>query len=404
MRQGGRIRVMIADDTHEIRESLADLVRSDPSLELVGTARDAQEAVELVRTGRPDVALLDVKMPAGGGPRAAREIRDRYPGTRTVALSAYEDRTSVFEMLQAGACGYVVKGIPNQVLETIYRTADGQATLSDQVARHVVTELSTNLQREAAERDVRMARTSQIRRILSQDLIRIVLQPIVHLGSGTMSGAEALARFDLPPDRPPDLWFREAESVGLAAELETAAVRAALAALPLLPPDAYLSINVSPGAVLVPAIQRMIGEEVGRRVVLEMTEHIGIQDYDGVNAALMAFRERGVRIAIDDAGAGFASLRHILRLAPEVIKLDISLIQHIDADPVRRALARSLMAFAEEIGAAVVAEGIETPEQLATLRALGASHGQGYVLSCPTEIAAWPPAIGTGTPWWTAAG
>jgi DNA-binding NarL/FixJ family response regulator len=113
MRQGGRIRVMIADDTHEIRESLADLVRSDPSLELVGTARDAQEAVELVRTGRPEVALLDVKMPAGGGPWAAREIRDRYPGTRTVALSAYEDRTSVFEMLQAGACGYVVKGIPN---------------------------------------------------------------------------------------------------------------------------------------------------------------------------------------------------------------------------------------------------------------------------------------------------
>src|SRR5262245_13187310 len=105
-----RIRVMIADDEPILREALADLIAAEPSLELVGEAGDAEQAIALARARRPDVALLDVKMPAGGGPRAAREIRTCAPQTRIVALSAYDDRGSVLQMVECGAVGYLVKG------------------------------------------------------------------------------------------------------------------------------------------------------------------------------------------------------------------------------------------------------------------------------------------------------
>ena len=117
--------------------------------------------------------------------------------------------------------------------------------------------------------------------------------------------------------------------------------------------------------------------------MLELTEHAGIADYNELAEALAPLRESGVRLSVDDAGAGFASLRHILNLRPDIIKLDIGLIRGIDADPARRALASALVGFAAEIGAVIVAEGIETPDELATLCALRVTYGQGYHLARP---------------------
>jgi len=380
------IRVMLADDAVEIRESIAELVRSDPTLELVGIARDADEAIALALQARPEVALLDVKMPGGGGPRAVREIRQGSPGTRMVALSAYEDRSSVLEMLRAGASGYVVKGAGGQVLETIHRTARGQTTLSEQVAHHVVAELSAKLEREGRERAERQEAMRQVRRAISGGALRMVFQPIVQLDSRQVWGMEALARFDLEPHRTPDRWFADADTMGLRDEMEVAAVRLALEALPLIDEGTCLSVNVSPRTVISRALEDFIDSERGPRVVFEITEHVHIPDYEALNTSLGVFRSRGVRVAIDDAGAGFASLRHILQVAPDVIKLDLSLTQNIHADPARRSLTKSLIAFAEEIGAMAVAEGIETQEQLDTLQSLGASHGQGYFLGRPGEL------------------
>jgi signal transduction histidine kinase len=169
-----RIRVLIAEDETAVREALADLVSSDTSMEVVGAARDADEAIELAREQKPDVALLDVKMPGGGGPRAAREIRLHSPQTHVVALSAYEDRRTVLEMLRAGVVGYIVKGTSSEeILYTIRRSMRGQGSLSVEVTADVIHELATLLDRsETLARELQeLNRTkSELIQILSHEL------------------------------------------------------------------------------------------------------------------------------------------------------------------------------------------------------------------------------------------
>ncbi len=143
-----RIRVLIAEDEPAVRDAMADLVSSDPSMDVIGTAADAEEAIQLARAEKPDVALVDVKMPAGGGPRATREIRRDSPQTQVVALSAYEDRRTVLEMLRAGVVGYVVKGTSaEEILYTIRRSMRGQGSLSVEITADVIHELASLLER-----------------------------------------------------------------------------------------------------------------------------------------------------------------------------------------------------------------------------------------------------------------
>jgi EAL domain-containing protein (putative c-di-GMP-specific phosphodiesterase class I) len=126
---------------------------------------------------------------------------------------------------------------------------------------------------------------------------------------------------------------------------------------------------------------------VGRRIVLEITEHAPVEDYGDLERALAPLREGGLTVAIDDAGAGFASLRHILRLRPDIIKVDKTLTQGIEFDSSKRALARALITFARDIGAEIVAEGIETSSEQAALHALGVRYGQGYHIGRPAPLA-----------------
>jgi signal transduction histidine kinase len=169
-----RIRVLIAEDESAVREALADLVSSDPDMDVVGTAADAQEAIDIAIREQPDVALVDVKMPAGGGPRAAREIRHGSPQTHVVALSAYEDRRTVLEMLRAGVVGYVVKGTSaDEILYTIRRSMRGQGSLSVEVTADVIHELAGLLERsEDLTRELQeLNRTkSELIQILSHEL------------------------------------------------------------------------------------------------------------------------------------------------------------------------------------------------------------------------------------------
>ncbi|MEX1047453.1 MAG: ATP-binding protein [Actinomycetota bacterium] len=142
------IEVLIAEDEGAVRQALAELVESDSGMRVAGTAADAEEAIQLADRIHPDVALVDVKMPGGGGPRAAREIRERSPETHVVALSAYEDRRTVLEMLRAGVVGYIVKGTPaEEILYTIRRSMKGQGSLSVEVTGDVIQELAILLER-----------------------------------------------------------------------------------------------------------------------------------------------------------------------------------------------------------------------------------------------------------------
>ena len=210
-------------------------------------------------------------------------------------------------------------------------------------------------------------------------------QPVVALDSRTVAGYEALTRFsqsngDLTG---PIVAFAAAARVGLGLELEIVTLRAALAAATVLPPEAFVSLNVSPELLLSGRLAELLAGET-REVVLEITEHVAISDYVALRRSLIGLGTR-VRLAVDDAGAGFASFRHILELAPDFVKLDIDLVRGIDADPARQALVAGMTHFATDRGLHLIAEGIETKAELTTLRGLGLEFGQGYLLGRPRD-------------------
>jgi EAL domain-containing protein (putative c-di-GMP-specific phosphodiesterase class I) len=224
------------------------------------------------------------------------------------------------------------------------------------------------------------ARTERIRDAIDSGQPTIHLQPIHRLDDGTPVGAEALARFRGTVRRPPNLWFDEASEAGLGVDLELAAIAQAIAVLPYVPAGQYLSINASPSCALSPRLDPLLEAIGDRDVVLEITEHSRVEDYAALKARLRALRGR-VRIAIDDVGAGYAGLRHIIALEPDILKLDISLTRDVHRDPAKRALAVALVSFAAQIGARIVAEGIECSEERRVLRELGIINGQGWLFS-----------------------
>lgn len=257
------------------------------------------------------------------------------------------------------------------------------------VVEHVVASITDVTSRHAGrllEARQREERQRRVAAVLAGDGLSIVYQPIVDLASGRVVGAEALSRFSGAPPRPPDVWFADADELGLGPDLELTAIRLALRGIEQLPEGAYLSVNLSPSTLVSPEFRSLVDSHCMERVVLELTEHAGIEDYDLLRASLDNLRGRGARLAVDDAGAGFASLRHILNLRPDIIKLDRALVRDVDRDPARRALASSLLTFGRDIDAVIVAEGIETAKELDTLRALDIQYGQGYHLGRPCAL------------------
>lgn len=380
------IRILIADDEPALREALADLLSHEDGVVLVGEAGDADQAIELADSRHPDVALVDVSMPAGGGARAAREIIRVSPETRVIALSAFEDRPTVLAMLRAGAVGYLVKGTASDdLLGSIAKVFEGGASLSADLIDGIVDELSSQLRRMEIESDHVVARRGEIDRFLSGNGVTMVYQPIVELRSRRIVGLEALARFHALPLRPPNEWFAEAVQLELGVQLELMAIRNAMAGLAQIPQDAYLSVNCSPRAAMSPELVTVLGGHATRMVV-EITEHEAIEDYAELATTLGDLRGLGLRVAIDDAGAGFASLRHTLLLRPDIVKVDTSLTRDIDGDRAKRALTSALVSFSDEMGIDIIAEGIETAEELETLVSLGVPFGQGFFLGKPGPL------------------
>jgi EAL domain-containing protein (putative c-di-GMP-specific phosphodiesterase class I)/CheY-like chemotaxis protein len=210
-------------------------------------------------------------------------------------------------------------------------------------------------------------------------------QPIVATRDGTVAGVEALARFR--DGRPPDVWFAEATRAGAHVDLELLAVRRALEGAKALPEDVYVAVNVSPTTAVSPALADLI-LAAGTPVLLELTEHEEVADDAVLSAALRPLRLAGVRLAADDTGSGYAGLTRLLNLGPDCIKLDRALIHRVDADPAKRALASAVADFARQIGAYVVAEGVETEDELLVLTGVGIQFVQGYYLARPGPMPA----------------
>lgn len=218
--------------------------------------------------------------------------------------------------------------------------------------------------------------------------LQVLFQPIYDLRTGRIAGCEALSRFAGVPYRTPDVWFAEAWEAGLGPDLELHAITEAVRRLGLLPDGAYLSVNAAPQTILDDRFERLLaalGTDAGR-IVVEVTEHAAVADYDVLAEAVQRLRGTGVRFAVDDTGAGYASMQHVLRLRPDVIKLDRGIVAGIDQDIARRALAAAMVSFATSLGMSVVGEGIETAGELAALVEVGVRHGQGYHLARPAPL------------------
>ena len=246
--------------------------------------------------------------------------------------------------------------------------------------------LAERIEQDTRTNRDRTQRVEVLREMMDRGQPSIVYQPIYDLVSGGMAGVEALSRFNSTPPRSPDVWFAEAAAIDLGPTLEGRAIQAALGHLDELPQGVYVAVNGSPELILSGALQKTLEAVDLGRVVLEITEHASVTDYQALTAALAPLRSLGLRIAIDDTGAGYASMRHILSVEPDLVKLDISLTRGIDADRKRRALATALIAFARETGMGVIAEGVETAAELNTLRKLGVTRVQGFHLARPMPL------------------
>jgi EAL domain-containing protein (putative c-di-GMP-specific phosphodiesterase class I) len=227
---------------------------------------------------------------------------------------------------------------------------------------------------------------ARISEIIDGRLLQTAFQPIKSLDTGYVIGVEALSRFVDDEGAGAESWFSRAAVVGLMEDLELSALEIALEAAQELPQCLYVALNISPITCLDPRLPTILEGsciQLGR-IVLELTERLEVSEYGPLLSALAPMRRRGLRLAVDDVGAGFASMRHVLRIRPDIIKLDRSLVSGIGEDQGQRALGAALAEFARQIGSTLIAEGIETPAELAAVARLGMNAGQGYQIGKPS--------------------
>jgi EAL domain-containing protein (putative c-di-GMP-specific phosphodiesterase class I) len=382
-------RILIVDD-EEANVLLMTRILQSAGYRQVKGITDARTVLEVRRAWNPDLILLDLHMPHVDGIALLHTFHAQASATEFVpilVLTADVSRETLKRALTAGANDYVTK--PVDVDEVLLRVRNLLAIrLSHEGLKNsniaLAHELRERMQLEHRQSEHRRARIHHMRAVIERRPT-MVFQSIIELSSERVVGVEALARF--ADGTTPDRCFAEATTLGLGAELELAAVKTALQGLDEIPAAQFMAVNVSPTVALDPRLHDFLRKQAQGRVVVEITEHQPVDSYEDLKMVRTRFRQDGIRVAIDDAGAGYASLHHILKLSPDIIKLDIALTRDIDRDSVKRALTVSLIQFAKETDAVVIAEGIETASELATLRDLAVPWGQGFHIGRPGPIA-----------------
>jgi len=373
------IRVMVADDEETVVDVLRAIIGSDPSLQFVGAAHNAEDAIELALRERPDVVLLDVRMPGGGGLRAAREISRRCAPTKVVALSAHEDSDTVIGMISAGASAYVPKGdSTDKILRTIHRTIDANYAATEQPPE--LTLISPLLPR-------RTQQSTAVAKAILDGAITVEFEPIEDLATGRVVGFDARPRVATLPHRSYDTWLADAESADLLLDIEMAAFRASLLGLAAIPDDLFLEFEVTPSTLTEGRFRRAIRRPIGSRIVLGLSPlapvDASVLGAAGPSGILATLRGRGVRIAAREVGPGFAGLRHLSLLSPELARLDDTLVRSLGQSFSTHSIVAALVACASDVGARLIAPGVASEEQLRELRNLGGELVQGPIVGGP---------------------
>jgi EAL domain-containing protein (putative c-di-GMP-specific phosphodiesterase class I) len=384
--------VLVLDDDVANVQLLASVLQG-AGLRRIVVATEGRTALDMVKDVGPDVILLALHMRQMDGYEVLEELAAMNGDLGylpVLVLTVDTTKDAVHRALSLGARDFLTK--PFDSTEVVLRVRNLLETryLYTALRRNNIAltdELERRIEKEETLERARHDRVQRIQKVLAGGTsMTMVFQPIVELATKATVGVEALARFSAEPLRSPDLWFDEASSVGLGIDLELMAVRAAVGQIDDLPTDAFLAVNVSPELVMSGELDYLVDDPICSRLVLELTEHVAVEDYGPIHRRITPLRERGARVAVDDTGAGFASLRHILLLGPEIIKLDRSLTRGVDQDPARRALAASLVSFAKDVDASLVAEGVETAGELAMLERLGTDWVQGFHIARPESL------------------
>ncbi|HVA05962.1 MAG TPA: EAL domain-containing protein [Acidimicrobiales bacterium] len=353
----------------------SDDMRSDPRIDTMLAAKYGILSVMCVPLARGTeeigVLLITSGEVSAFGPADEATVAGLAPFLSTVIGAAVDLASCTTELLRIHQIGNAVTIGQNHL--------GGQSETARARSTFVANVVCPGSAFESAGRD-------RIGHALAGDGPKIVLQPIVSLSNGMVVEVEALSRFTGPPERGPDRWFAEAAAIGLGHQLELRAIERALSLLPGVPSPIRMAVNAGPETFCSPELIDLLLTSDPCRIVVELTEHVGIENYPALHRACKRLRTIGAEVAIDDTGTGFASLSLVLEVAPEIIKLDRELTADINLDPVKRALASALVTFGAEIGAKVIAEGIETAAELETLTGLGIGYGQGYYLGRPGTI------------------
>ncbi|MCV7174181.1 EAL domain-containing protein [Mycolicibacterium sphagni] len=259
------------------------------------------------------------------------------------------------------------------------------ADIDLRIVKQVAELIGTLIESPGTSASTTAAQREAIRKVVSQRDFEIVFQPVHEVASGKVMGVEALARFPHAPFRP-DAFLAQSALLGLGLELELAILTRVLSMVSQIPDEIFVAVNISPGAALVAPWARLLADVDPSRIVLELTEHTAVLDYSALDEALEPCRTRGVRIAVDDVGAGFSSFSHVLELTPEFVKIDQSITRNIDVDDARRRLAHAIAELAGQMGATVIAEGVENQGELDAVSAVGITAVQGFYLNRPQPL------------------
>ena len=381
--------VLVVDDNPSNAALMSALLREE-GVHQVHIETDARRVPRRLVEHDPDLVLLDLHMPHVDGYTVLTQIQRYAAGSYLPVLVLTADAT--FEArdraLGQGAQDYLTK--PVDAVEATLRIANLLQT------RRLLGTLRKTSEPPAQERGRRWTdradRRQRIEAVLRGSGITPVFQPIVDVQTSEVVGYEGLSRFPDGGAYPVEQWFADAFDAGLGPELEWLAATRILEHVPALPDDAFVAINMSPATILHATERELCPPDVCTRVVIEVTEHVPIEDYSVVHRALDAVRTYGARLAADDLGSGYAGFRHLVSLRPDIIKLDLSLVRGIQGNAGQRALASALVAFSRDVGARVIAEGVEAEAELDVLRAIGVSWAQGFYLGRPEPLPARDPA------------
>ena len=263
------------------------------------------------------------------------------------------------------------------------RTPDRSMTERDVNVLRAFATLAVEQIESTLDNDHRRERLdARISKLIADKSLEIYQQPIHSLRTGKPVGVECLSRFPDAMMRSPDKWFDEAAEIGRGVELELLAARASLNHIEQVPSEYYISFNASPEAIISGQLEGILKYAGPHNVVVELTEHQQVDDFEALRKALEPIRKYA-RIAIDDVGSGYAGLRHLVDLSPDLLKLDMNLTRDIHLDLARCALVGAMVRFAEAIGSKLIAEGIENAEEAETLKKLGVGYGQGFYYAKP---------------------